>query len=51
MLGHMANTQMSFYLELQSENPEIPKIETPVTLEAYNFVCIPSIQVKFEANF
>jgi hypothetical protein len=40
--GHGTNTQMSFC--------EIPKIGTPVTLEAHNFVCKPSIEVRFKAK-
>ncbi len=28
----------------------VPKIGTPVILEAYNFVCRPSIEVKFKAK-
>ncbi len=35
-----------FVLRLPSGNPEIPKIGTPKTLEAHNFVCKPSIEVK-----
>jgi len=41
VLGHKANTQMSFC-------PEIPEIGTPTTLEAHNFVCIPLIEVRYE---
>jgi hypothetical protein len=35
-----------FVLGLPSESPEIPKIETSVTLEAHNFVWKPSIEVR-----
>jgi hypothetical protein len=38
MLGHGTNTQMSF----------CPK--TLTTLEAYNFLCTPLIEVRFEAK-
>jgi hypothetical protein len=38
-----ANTQMSFYLG-------IPKIGTFVTLAAHNFVCIPPIEMRFNAK-
>jgi hypothetical protein len=45
--GHEANTQMSF---CRSGSLEIPKIGSPKTLEAHNFVCKPLIDVKFEAK-
>jgi hypothetical protein len=46
MFGHGTNTQMSFYLG----SPEIPKIGTPMTLEAHNFVCRPPIEVRSKAK-
>jgi hypothetical protein len=46
MPGHGTNTQMSFVPGLPSGNPEIPKIEIPVVLEAHNFVCKPPIEVR-----
>ncbi len=48
MPSHRASTQMSFCLGLGS--PEIPKIGTPAILEAHNFVCRPSIEVRSEAK-
>jgi hypothetical protein len=44
VLGHETNTQMSFC------HFEILKIRTHMILEAHNFVCKLSIEVKFEAN-
>jgi hypothetical protein len=44
--GHGANTQMSFCLE----SPKIPKIGTPTTLAAHNFVYIPPIEVRSQAK-
>jgi len=35
-----------FVLGLSSESLEIPKVGTPVTLGAHNFVCRPSIEVR-----
>ncbi len=37
--SHRANTQMSFVSKLPSGSLEILEFETPVTLEAHNFVC------------
>jgi hypothetical protein len=37
-------------LGLPSGSLEIPKIKTPLTLEAHNFVCKPLIEVRFEAK-
>jgi hypothetical protein len=37
---HGTNTKVSFCLE-------IPKVGTPVTLGAHNFVCRPPIEVRF----
>jgi len=48
--SHGANTQMSFCLETPKWDSEIPKIETPVTLEAHNFVCKPPIEVRSQAK-
>jgi hypothetical protein len=42
VFDHKASTQMSFCLR----SPEIPKIETPATLEAHNFMCKPLIEVR-----
>jgi hypothetical protein len=42
--GHMANTQMSFC-------PEIFEIGTPATLEAHNFLCKYSIELRSKAKF
>jgi hypothetical protein len=39
-----------FVLGLLNENLEIPKIKTPVTLKAHNFVCRPPIEVKSEGK-
>jgi len=46
MPGHGTNTQMSF----PSGNLEIPKLGTLVILEAHNFVCRPSIEVRSKAK-
>jgi len=35
---------------LPSGNPKIPEIGTLATLEAHNFVCTVSIEVRFEAK-
>jgi len=35
---------------LPSWSPEIPEIGTFATLEAHNFVCKPSIEVKSEST-
>jgi hypothetical protein len=37
-----------FVLGLPSWSPEIPKIKTPTTLEAHNFVCKPPIAMSFQ---
>jgi hypothetical protein len=37
-----------FVPRLPSGSPEIPKIRTPITLEAHNFVCKPLIEVRFK---
>jgi hypothetical protein len=37
-----------FVLRLPNGNLEIPKIKTPIILEAHNFVCEPSIEMKFK---
>jgi len=34
----------------QLGSPKIPKIGTLTTLEAYNFLCTPLIEVKFKAK-
>ncbi len=49
VLGHEACTQMSFCPGTQVgslEIPEIPEIGIPTTLDAYNFLCKPPIEVK-----
>jgi hypothetical protein len=33
-----------------SGSPEIPKVGTPVSLQAHNFVCRPLINMRFEAK-
>jgi hypothetical protein len=38
-------------LGLPSGSPKIPKIGTPTTLEAHNFVWRRPIEVRFEAKF
>jgi len=35
-----------FVLGLPSGSPEIPEIGTPATLDAHNFVCKASIEVR-----
>jgi hypothetical protein len=52
MISHGGYTQMSFCPEIPSqvENSKIPQIGTPSTLEPRNFLCKPSIEVRFEAN-
>jgi len=39
-----------FVPKLPLRIPKIPKIRTPATLEAHNFVCKPLIEVRFEAK-
>jgi len=41
--GHGTSTQMSFF-----QANDIPKVGTPVTLGAHNFVCRPLIEMRFE---
>jgi hypothetical protein len=36
-----------FVLGLPNGSPEIPKIGTLATLRAHNFVCKPSIEMRF----
>jgi hypothetical protein len=50
MPGHGTNTQISFYLETPKWSPEIPKVGTPATLGAHNFVRRPSIEVRFKTK-
>jgi hypothetical protein len=50
MLGHGTITQMSFCLGTPKWESRIPKIGTPMTLEAHNFVCRALIEVRFEAK-
>ncbi len=45
---HEGHIQMAFCLGTWS--PEIPKIETLVTLGPHNFVCRPPIEMRFEAK-
>jgi hypothetical protein len=40
-----------FVLGLPTGSPEIPKVRTPATLEAHNFVVRPSIEMRFEEIF
>jgi len=37
-----------FVLGLPSQSPKIAKVKTPATLEAHNFVCKPSIVMRFK---
>jgi len=39
-----------FVSGLQLGSPKIPKIWTPATLEAHNFMCKPLIKVKFKVG-
>jgi hypothetical protein len=39
-----------FYWDSQVGNLEIPKMGTLAILEAYNFLCKPLIEVRFEEN-
>jgi hypothetical protein len=48
--GHMASTQMTFCPGFPICSLEIPEIGTPATLEAYNFVCRPPIEMRSEAK-
>jgi len=41
---------VSQFMQTPGGSPEIPKIGTPPTLEAHNFVCKPLIEVNFEAK-
>jgi hypothetical protein len=49
--GHGTNIQMAFFSRLPNGSPEIPKVRTPVTLEAHNFVYRPPIEMRFKAKF
>jgi hypothetical protein len=48
VLGHGTNTQMAFCPGFSSGSPKIPKIGTPRTLGAHNFVCRLAIEMRFE---
>ncbi len=50
MFGHGLAPKCHFVLGLPSASPQIPKIGILVTLEAYNFVCKPLIEVRFDEN-
>jgi hypothetical protein len=50
VLGHAANTQMSFCLGTPKWEFEIPKIGTPMTLEDHNFVCRPPVEMRYQAK-
>ncbi len=39
-----------FVLGLLNGNPEIPKVGTPLTLGAHNFVCKPLIEMRSKEN-
>jgi len=39
-----------FVSGLPSGSPEIVKVGTPVTLGPHNFVCKPSIEMRFETK-
>jgi hypothetical protein len=41
---------MSFCPRTPKWGPEIPKIGTPTTLGAHNFVCRPSIEMRFKSK-
>jgi hypothetical protein len=48
LASHETNIQMAFFPGLPSGGPEIPKVGTPTTLEAHNFVCRPTIEMRYE---
>jgi hypothetical protein len=48
--NHGDYTQMSFSRDFQIESPEIPEIRIHAILEAYNFLCKCSIEVRFQPN-
>jgi hypothetical protein len=50
MLGHGTSTQMSFCLGTPNGSPKIPKVRTPATLGAHNFVWRPPIEMRSEAK-
>jgi len=39
-----------FVLGLSNGSPEIPKVGTPITLEAHNFVCNPLIEMRSQTK-
>jgi len=39
-----------FFPKLPSWELAIPKIGTPITLDAHNFLCKQNIEMRFEAN-
>ncbi len=39
-----------FVLGLPNESPEIPKLGTPTTLGAHNFLCRPQIEMRLKKN-
>jgi hypothetical protein len=48
MTWHGDYIQMTFFPSSQVGSFEIPKIETPTTLDAHHFFCKPFIEVRFE---
>jgi hypothetical protein len=48
--NHEAIIQMSFCLQTPNGSLEIPKIESPMILEAYNFVCKPPIEMRSKSK-
>jgi hypothetical protein len=51
---HLSATPSSkwfFVLGFPNGSPEIAKVETPTTLQDYNFLCEPPIEMRFKAKF
>jgi hypothetical protein len=48
--GHTASIQMAFFTGFPSGSPEIPKVGTPTTLGAHNFVFRPLIEMRFKTK-
>jgi len=48
VLGHRPTPKCHFVSRLPSGSPEIPGIGTFATLKAHNFMCGPSIEMRFK---
>jgi hypothetical protein len=49
-LSMRPTSKWHFVLGLLNRNPEIPRVGTPMTLGAHNFVCRPWIEMRFKES-